>query len=153
MNDSTSIRPFHLAFPVRDLKETEIWYTTILGCTTGRKSDKWIDFNFFGHQVVAHLVDNIENIRGHERDLGHEYIWIQEFRSTGLHRPGFPKVSNVLLVFGEMGQMGINQSIIKFVAESTDLNDEGKRTAEYITASFIIITIVSILIIIMFHIL
>ena len=56
MTDSTSIRPFHLAFPVQDLKETEIWYTTILGCTTGRKSDKWIDFNFFGHQLVAHLV-------------------------------------------------------------------------------------------------
>ena len=68
MNDSTSIRPFHLAFPVQNLKETEIWYTTILGCTTGRKSDKWIDFNFFGHQVVAHLVDNIKNIQTNEVD-------------------------------------------------------------------------------------
>ena len=55
MTDNRSIRPFHLAFPVRDIQETEIWYTTILGCTTGRKSGKWIDFNFFGHQVVAHL--------------------------------------------------------------------------------------------------
>ena len=68
MSDSQTIRPFHLAFPVRDLKETEIWYTTILGCTTGRKSDKWIDFNFFGHQVVAHLVDNIKNIQTNEVD-------------------------------------------------------------------------------------
>ena len=57
------MRPFHLAFPVKDLKQTEIWYTTILGCTVGRKSNKWIDFNFFGHQVVAHLVNNIENIQ------------------------------------------------------------------------------------------
>ena len=57
------IRPFHLAFPVCDLKKTEIWYTNILGCTTGRKSDRWIDFNFFGHQVVAHLVDNFEDIQ------------------------------------------------------------------------------------------
>ena len=68
MSDSQTIRPFHLAFPVGDLKETEIWYTTILGCTTGRKSDKWIDFNFFGHQVVAHLVDNIKNIQTNEVD-------------------------------------------------------------------------------------
>jgi len=68
MNDSTSIRPFHLAFPVQDLKETEIWYTTILGCTTGRKSNKWIDFNFFGHQVVAHLTDNIETVHINQVD-------------------------------------------------------------------------------------
>ena len=62
------IRPFHLAFPVCDLKKTEIWYTNILGCTTGRKSDRWIDFNFFGHQVVAHLADNIEDIQTNEVD-------------------------------------------------------------------------------------
>ena len=68
MNDSTSIRPFHLAFPVQDLKETEIWYTTILGCTTGRKSNKWIDFNFFGHQVVAHFTDNIETVHTNQVD-------------------------------------------------------------------------------------
>ena len=48
-------RPFHLAFPVTDLVETKKFYTEILGCSTGRSSDKWIDFNFYGHQVVAHL--------------------------------------------------------------------------------------------------
>ena len=68
MTDNRSIRPFHLAFPVRDIQETETWYTTILGCTTGRKSEKWIDFNFFGHQVVAHLSDNIENIQTNDVD-------------------------------------------------------------------------------------
>ena len=62
------MRPFHLAFPVKDLKQTEIWYTTILGCTVGRKSNKWIDFNFFGHQVVAHLVNNINIIETNEVD-------------------------------------------------------------------------------------
>ena len=65
---NSSIRPFHLAFPVKDLKETELWYTTILGCTVGRKSDKWIDLNFFGHQVVGHIVDSIENIQINEVD-------------------------------------------------------------------------------------
>lgn len=52
---STDIAPFHLAFPVKDLEETKNFYTGILGCSTGRSSDAWIDFNMFGHQVVAHL--------------------------------------------------------------------------------------------------
>ena len=48
-------RPFHLAFPVRDLKEAHDFYTGLLGCGIGRSSDHWIDFDFYGHQVVAHL--------------------------------------------------------------------------------------------------
>lgn len=46
---------FHLAFPVRDLEEARRFYAGLLGCATGRESDRWIDFNFFGHQIVAHL--------------------------------------------------------------------------------------------------
>ena len=46
---------FHLAFPVRDLEEARRFYNGLLGCPTGRESDCWIDFNFFGHQIVAHL--------------------------------------------------------------------------------------------------
>ncbi len=46
---------FHLAFPVSDLEATREFYTKVLGCSTGRSSDHWIDFDFFGHQVVAHL--------------------------------------------------------------------------------------------------
>ena len=49
------IQPFHLAFPVDDLESAHRFYTEILGCKTGRSSDHWIDFDFFGHQVVAHL--------------------------------------------------------------------------------------------------
>jgi len=52
---SETIHPFHLAFPVSDLKKTHKFYTEILGCSTGRSTDHWIDFNFWGHQVVAHL--------------------------------------------------------------------------------------------------
>jgi extradiol dioxygenase family protein len=51
------MRPFHLAFPVTDLAETKSFYVDILRCEVGRSSDAWIDFNMFGHQVVAHLVD------------------------------------------------------------------------------------------------
>ena len=47
---------FHLAFPVTDLEAARGFYTGILGCATGRESDRWIDFDFFGHQLVAHLV-------------------------------------------------------------------------------------------------
>lgn len=50
--------PFHLAFPVSDLAATRAFYTDLLGCRTGRESDRWIDFDFFGHQLTAHLVED-----------------------------------------------------------------------------------------------
>ena len=49
------LQPFHLAFPVHDLTDAKEFYTKVLGCTLGRSSEHWIDFNLFGHQVVAHL--------------------------------------------------------------------------------------------------
>jgi len=55
MSNNQKIPRFHLAFPVKELKQTLIFYRDILGCETGRSSEKWIDFNFFGHQVVAHV--------------------------------------------------------------------------------------------------
>jgi len=51
-----SARPrFHLAFPVRDLAEARAFYGELLGCPEGRSSADWIDFDFYGHQIVAHL--------------------------------------------------------------------------------------------------
>ncbi len=47
--------PFHLAFPVHDLALARQFYGQTLGCPEGRSSDEWIDFNFYGHQIVAHL--------------------------------------------------------------------------------------------------
>lgn len=47
--------PFHLAFPVASLLETRSFYGDLLGCSIGRTSERWIDFNFFGHQITAHL--------------------------------------------------------------------------------------------------
>lgn len=47
--------PFHLAFPVDDLAAARHFYGGLLGCAEGRSSEQWIDFDFFGHQVVAHL--------------------------------------------------------------------------------------------------
>lgn len=50
-----SLRPFHLAFPVHDLEAARQFYRDVLGCGEGRSSDHWIDFDFYGHQIVTHL--------------------------------------------------------------------------------------------------
>ena len=47
--------PFHLAFPVHDLGLARAFYCDVLGCTPGRSSAQWLDLDFFGHQIVAHL--------------------------------------------------------------------------------------------------
>jgi extradiol dioxygenase family protein len=47
--------PFHLAFPVHDLAQARRFYGDTLGCPEGRSADDWVDFNFYGHQIVAHL--------------------------------------------------------------------------------------------------
>ncbi|MCR9079037.1 MAG: VOC family protein [Hyphomonadaceae bacterium] len=47
--------PFHLAFPVHDLAAARAFYGDLLGCLEGRSSEQWVDFDFFGHQIVAHL--------------------------------------------------------------------------------------------------
>ena len=51
----SQIPPFHLAFPVHDLEAARAFYAGLLGCPTGRESSEWIDFNLYGHQIVAHL--------------------------------------------------------------------------------------------------
>ncbi|GBF96072.1 glyoxalase [Raphidocelis subcapitata] len=51
-----SLPPFHLAFPVRDVEEARAFYGGVLGCPEGRSAATWVDFNLFGHQIVAHLV-------------------------------------------------------------------------------------------------
>ena len=51
----TTTALFHLAFPVRDIAEARQFYGGLIGCPEGRSSDHWVDFNFYGHQIVAHL--------------------------------------------------------------------------------------------------
>ncbi len=50
---------FHFAFPVKNLEETRKFYTEVLGCREGRSSERWIDFDLYGHQIVAHLAPEI----------------------------------------------------------------------------------------------
>ena len=49
------VRPFHLAFPVHDLNAARSFYGGVMGCPEGRSAAEWIDFDLFGHQIVAHL--------------------------------------------------------------------------------------------------
>ena len=70
--------PFHIAFPVSDLAAAREFYTGTLGCTEGRSSDQWSDFNMFGHQIVAHhkptdtTADSTSNpVDGHDVPIPH----------------------------------------------------------------------------------
>ena len=56
MSDTTTaVPPFHLAFPVHSIAAAREFYGDLLGCPEGRSSEDWVDFNFYGHQIVAHL--------------------------------------------------------------------------------------------------
>ena len=71
-----TIAPFHLAFPVDDLARARDFYGRMLGCPEGRSSDEWIDFDFFGHQIVAHLAppragDHHNEVDGHDVPVPH----------------------------------------------------------------------------------
>ena len=62
-------QPFHLAFPVHDLAAARAFYGGLLGCPEGRSSDAWIDFDLYGHQIVAHLApDECGHLRTSEVD-------------------------------------------------------------------------------------
>ena len=51
---TTTLSPFHIAIPVHNLEECRVFYRDVLNCEEGRSSDHWVDFNFFGHQLVIH---------------------------------------------------------------------------------------------------
>ncbi|WOK06148.1 VOC family protein [Imperialibacter roseus] len=61
--------PFHLAFPVSDIEATRKFFTEVIGCKVGRSAEKWIDFDFFGHQISAHLKpDEVAQAKTNEVD-------------------------------------------------------------------------------------
>ena len=82
--DHFPLSPFHLAFPVDDLDAARAFYGGLLGCPEGRSSDRWIDYDFFGHQVVAHMVDEAEPESGVDSNAvdGHDGV-------TNGHEPVF----------------------------------------------------------------
>jgi extradiol dioxygenase family protein len=72
-----SLRPFHLAIPVSDIEKARAFYGNYLGFEEGRSSNKWIDWNFYGHQLVTHedktmQVNNLHNaVDGHQVPIPH----------------------------------------------------------------------------------
>jgi len=60
--------PFHLAFPVHDLASTRAFYGELLGCPEGRSAERWVDFDFFGHQLSAHLSETSPSVPTNEVD-------------------------------------------------------------------------------------
>ena len=70
--------PFHLAFPVADLAATEAFYAGLLGCGIGRRAEKWIDFNFFSHQISAHLRPE-ETGLAHRNEVDGDQVPVRHF--------------------------------------------------------------------------
>ena len=68
----TQLPPFHLAFPVHDLDAARGFYGGLLGCREGRSAAHWIDFDFFGHQIVAHLSPEARPRAHHNPVDGHD---------------------------------------------------------------------------------
>jgi uncharacterized protein len=56
------MRPFHYAFKVKDIESTRSFYINMLGCAEGRSTERWIDFDFFGNQLSAHISKNIPEL-------------------------------------------------------------------------------------------
>lgn len=66
-----TLPPFHFAFAVHDLEAARGFYGGLFGCPEGRSTDEWIDFDFFGHQIVAHLDPAMKPRRHHNEVDGH----------------------------------------------------------------------------------
>ena len=67
-----TLRPFHLAFPVHDLAAARCFYADVLGCPEGRSSAEWIDFDLYGHQIVAHLSPAAKPVASSNAVDGHD---------------------------------------------------------------------------------
>ena len=69
----SALRPFHIAFPVDDLAAARAFYGGVLGCPEGRSSEQWIDFDLFGHQIVAHHKPAAAEVFAHANPVdGHD---------------------------------------------------------------------------------
>ncbi len=67
-----TLSPFHLAIPVSDVAEARHFYTEVLGFTEGRSSEDWVDYDFFGHQLVIHYKPKSEESTHHNPVDGHD---------------------------------------------------------------------------------
>lgn len=96
--------PFHLAFPVRSLEEARAFYGGMLACPEGRSSPHWIDFDFYGHQIVAHLAPE-ETKRASTSEVDGDAVPVRHF--------------GVVLPMGEWEALSarLREAGVKFVIE------------------------------------
>ena len=74
-----SLQPFHLAIPVHDLAAARRFYGELFGCPEGRSSPQWIDFDFFGHQLVVHQVDGRADPDAGQTEVDHHAVPVPHF--------------------------------------------------------------------------
>jgi hypothetical protein len=110
-------RPFHLALPIRDLASARAFYAEVLGCPVGRESERWIDFDFYGHQLSLHLTpadaqaiatNPVDGDDVPVRHFGVVLAW-NEWEALGkrLARAGVPfRISPHVRFRGEVGEQG-----------------------------------------------
>jgi extradiol dioxygenase family protein len=89
---------FHLAFPVDDLEKARAFYGGVLGCPEGRSSEDWVDFDFYGHQIVAHLAPEEVGHRATSRVDG-DNVPVRHFGAI-LSMPDWHKLADKLKAFG-----------------------------------------------------
>lgn len=107
---------FHLAFPVTDIAATRDFYTRLLGCRVGREAERWIDFDFHGHQLSAHLVDEHDGAASNAvdgkavpaRHFGLILEWNEwEKLAARLQEAGIPfRIEPYVRFKGEAGEQG-----------------------------------------------
>ena len=73
------LRPFHLAIPVDDIATNRKFYREVLGCVEGRSSEHWVDFNFFGHQLVIHHKAKLEVEKSHSNPVDGKEVPVPHF--------------------------------------------------------------------------
>jgi extradiol dioxygenase family protein len=71
--------PFHLAFPVRDLDTARAFYVGVLGCREGRSTERWVDFEFFGHQISAHLSPEDASLDPERNEVDGDAVPVRHF--------------------------------------------------------------------------
>ena len=76
---TAAMPPFHLAFPVHDIAVARQFYGDLLGCPEGRSSNEWVDFNFYGHQIVAHLAPEECGRRGSSSKVDDHDVPVRHF--------------------------------------------------------------------------
>jgi len=74
-----NLRPFHLAIPVNDITSNRKFYRDILGCAEGRSSNHWVDFNFFGHQLVIHLKEQNDSDNSNSNPVDGKEVPVPHF--------------------------------------------------------------------------